>query len=360
MLAEMDILARLSDCRTTTISAVPTAPCPRQSRSVHGRHGSKARRPSKRAGCMAALTVKERLPGASVPVRPAASEKVNGKTVVVTGSSQGIGRATAMRFAREGYNVVVVARPSSYLEEAVQELQKLAGRRCASLAVPCDITNTADVHRLVEVVCDTYDSVNVVINNAGICMSGPLQDTSIEDFKEQMDVNFFGAVAVSKAFVGPLAQAAQENGSATLAFVNSFGGRMPLRNMPAYTASKFALAGFVDSIRPELSDSGIQIAQIHPGVVRSDFIRRAQWRGQDAQQSKARLEGMLYGQSHSMIVQTPEEVAEEVWQSVVQHRDEVFVGAFKAIYAGYRKTGTNPFLLGPSSKHSASAAPRTH
>ncbi len=80
---------------------------------------------------------------------------------------QGIGRATAMRFAREGYNVVVVARPSSYLEEAVQELQKLAGRRCASLAVPCDITNTADVHRLVEVVCDTYDSVNVVINNAG-------------------------------------------------------------------------------------------------------------------------------------------------------------------------------------------------
>lgn len=69
-----------------------------------------------------------------------------------------------------------------------------------------------------------------------------------------------------QGFLGALTQAAEDSGTATLAFVNSFGGRMPLRNMPAYTASKFALAGFVDSIRPELNDSGIQVAQIHPGL----------------------------------------------------------------------------------------------
>eukprot|EP00884_Botryococcus_braunii_P001904 jgi/Botrbrau1/11714/Bobra.0195s0042.1 len=357
----MDILTRLGDCRPSTVFVVPSILCPRQSRTLHGCHSTKACRPSKRVGIMvtrAVQTVEERLTGTSAPGSPAAFEKVKGKTVVITGSSQGIGRAVAMRFAREGYNVVVVARPSAYLEEAVQDLQKLSGRHSASLAVSCDITSTADVNRLAEVVCDTYDSVNVVVNNAGICMSGPLQDTSLEDFKQQMDVNFFGAVAISKAFMDALTRAAQDTGGATLAFVNSFGGRMPLRNMPAYTASKFALAGFVDSIRPELSDLGIQVAQIHPGVVRSDFIRRAQWRGQDAEESKARLEGMLYGQSGSMTVQTPEEVAEEVWQSVEQRRDEVFVGAFRAIYSGYRKTGANPFLLGPPSKHSASRAPR--
>lgn len=69
-----------------------------------------------------------------------------------------------------------------------------------------------------------------------------------------------------QAFIASLMHAVEKRGSSTLAFVNSFGGKMPLRNMPAYTASKFALAGYVDSIRPELGDAGIRVVQIHPGT----------------------------------------------------------------------------------------------
>lgn len=89
-----------------------------------------------------------------------------------------------------------------------------------------------------------------------------------QDYRDQMEVNFFGAVAMSKAFVPLLAATAARRPKAerpSLVMVNSFVGRMPANNMPAYTASKFALCGFTDSIRREVQDLGIHVAQVHPG-----------------------------------------------------------------------------------------------
>lgn len=125
-------------------------------------------------------------------------------------------------------------------------------------------------------------------------MTGALADTTVSDFVDQMNVNFMGAVTMTKgasdvtaetaspctrmpgdwmsvrAFVGfqaALEKAAkQPNGKPVVVNVNSFGGRIPLRSMSAYSASKFALAGFTDCIRPELADLGIHVAQVHPGA----------------------------------------------------------------------------------------------
>jgi len=133
-----------------------------------------------------------------------------------------------------------------------------------------------------------------------VCLNGTLENTAISDFVEQMNVNFLGAVTVTKGkqdgvlhltliaiilvwngsvlefslvgficimagFQPALMAAAARKQNAVLVNVNSFGGRIPLRNMAAYTASKFALAGFTDAIRPEFADLGIHVAQVHPG-----------------------------------------------------------------------------------------------
>lgn len=247
---------------------------------------------------------------------------------------------SALLFARRGYNVVVAARQPERLDAVAAEVTALAGasRPHAALAVPTDITDAASVSSLAEAVVARYESVDVLVNNAGVCCSGPFADTTLDDWHAQMSVNCLGAVAVTKAF-----QPAIERSKGVICMVNSFGGVMPLKNMTAYTASKYALAGFADALRYEMSGKGVHVAQVHPGVIASDFLERAQFRGDEGEAARERMDQML---SNGMpgVVQKPEEIADAVWTAVDGRKNEVIVGAvFNAAVAGYRLTGANPF-----------------
>ncbi|CAG9464651.1 unnamed protein product [Pedinophyceae sp. YPF-701] len=279
-------------------------------------------------------------------------KKVSGPTIIVSGGSQGTGLALAKIYAKKGYNVVLAARNEEVLQEAkgavLRELP--AGTTDAEdrvAAVPCDITSPSQVKALAQEVALRFEEVTVLANVAGVCMSGSFEDHSLEDFQSQMDVNFMGAVAVTQAFLPRLRETAKRKGRAHIAVVNSFGGRIPLRNMSAYTASKYALAGWTDVLRAELEGSGIKVTQVQPGVIKSAFMSRAQFRGADgakAQQSMAQmLENGVPG-----FTQTPEEVARDVQYGIENCKDEVVVGGvFKAILKSYRLTGANPFAIAP-------------
>ncbi|KAK9835233.1 hypothetical protein WJX81_007664 [Elliptochloris bilobata] len=279
---------------------------------------------------------------------PAGGSKYGGKTVVITGGSQGIGRAGAQRFSREGFNVVIAARNPALVEAAAEELAaapSARGRAGASLGVPTDITDEADVARLVERVAGTYSSVDVVVNCAGVCVTGSLSETPLAVFREQLDVNFLGAVAVTQGFQPALVAAAQRGAKPVLANVNSFVGKIPARQMPAYTASKFALAGWTDSIRPELADLGIHVAQIYPGVVRSNFLERAGFLGEGGPARRKQMEEML-SSGGGGIVQTPEQVGDAIWNAVAQRKDEVSVGLpFQLLGAMYKTFNINPLSM---------------
>lgn len=260
--------------------------------------------------------------------------KVPGRTAVVTGSSQGSGKATALALAKRGWNVVLLARQPERLAKAAAEVESVssAGRQGSVLAVPCDIGENAAVDALGAAVLEHFQNVDLLVNNAGVCQTASIEGTSVEDCERLMQTNFMGAMRVTKALLPAL-----KASKGTIVNVNSFGGVMPLRGMSAYTASKFALAGWSEALRSELEPTGVHVAQVHPGVINSNWLERAVFEKEDGAQ-KMRETLKLPG------VQTPEEIADAVLEAQEKQKSEVVVGGvFQAFVAAYRLTGVNPF-----------------
>ena len=221
-------------------------------RLFRGRHVAVA--PPTRASSSsggAATTTTTSAPDATTDDGAPIVPKIKGKTAVVTGGSQGCGRATALALAREGYNVVVVARDAERCESAATAVAAAAGRPEAGRAVPADISDVTSVNEMARQIVERYEEVTLVVNNAGACCTMPFEDTDDEAWDWQMQTNVLGAVRVTRALLPSLRAAAAaakpgasaNDGGAAIIFVNSFGGVIPLRGMSAYTASKFALAG---------------------------------------------------------------------------------------------------------------------
>ncbi|CAE7659589.1 unnamed protein product [Symbiodinium sp. CCMP2592] len=261
-----------------------------------------------------------------------------GPTVVISGASQGTGRALALKFAQDGYNVVLAARGAEALREAEDCCQAVLKPGRLSLSVPCDITSPDSIQLLLDTVVARFTDVRVVVCNAGVCMTGDFLNTSLEDFQSQLNVNFLGHVTTVRAFLPELLRQKERSGPApTVCFVNSFGARVPLPDMTAYCAAKYALQGFADSLRLELAARGVHVATVHPGVIRSDFRTRAQWRG-SAGSRKSAMDTLLDGKSpvSSLVTQSVEEVAEAAYEAVKTRQNEVVVGMpFRTMLTAY-------------------------
>eukprot|EP00898_Chlorokybus_atmophyticus_P003553 jgi/Chlat1/4199/Chrsp27S04292 len=261
--------------------------------------------------------------------------KVGGKTVVITGGSQGSGRAAARLFAKEGFNVVVIARKPERLQAVADEITANAKRESAALAVPGDISDRESVKQAAKKVFEKYANVDVLVNCAGICVYGSFLDTTDEDWDKLLGVNLLGAVNLSKVFLPALLKS-----KGTLINVNSFAARIPIKGMSAYTASKYALKGLTECLRYDYGKQGVHVAQVHPGVIASDFLERAEFRGENVDEAKKQLQQVL-----SMpTAQKPEDIAKAIWDAYTYKKDEVVVGAlFSAAIRGYEMFGVNPF-----------------
>jgi short-subunit dehydrogenase len=249
-------------------------------------------------------------------------------TVLITGASQGIGKATALLFAQNGYDIVLAAREPDRLNTVAQEI-RTKGRD--ALAVPTDVTDPQQVNALVERALAAYGSIDVLINNAGICMSGPFEKTSVEDWRRIMDVNLWGYIYTVQALLPQFL--AQEAG--TIVNVGSFGGKVPLPYMTAYCTSKYAVTGFTETLRLELEPKGIHVCGVHPSVTNSAFLERSIFRGQDdreIQQRQQQMQQML----NSTLTSQPEDVAKAIWEVVKHPQVEVVVGTGALATATYR------------------------
>ena len=239
-------------------------------------------------------------------------------TAVITGASAGIGQATAILLAEKGYNLVLAARTNDRLEAVARQIKELGGQ---VLAVPTDVTDVKQVNNLVEKALHTYELVDILINNAGICMTAPMTQTSLEDWQKILNVNLWGYIYPIHALLPHFLS----RHCGTIVNVGSFGGKMPLPNMTAYCTSKYAVTGLTETLRLELEPKGIHVCGVHPSVTNSDFLERAVFRGQEeksSEQMRSSMEEML----KSPLASQPEDVAKAIWNLIDHPQAEVVVG----------------------------------
>lgn len=241
-----------------------------------------------------------------------------GQHVLITGASQGAGKATALQFAAKGWDVTLAARSPDRLHAVAQTIQT-SGQQ--ALAIPTDVGDAEQVATLVEKALDAFGQVDVLINNAGICLTGPMANTTLADWHQILDTNLWGCIHTIQAVLPAMVQ----RGQGTIINVGSFGGKMPLPQMTAYCTSKYALTGLTETLRLELASQGIHVGIVHPGVINSDFLERAQFRGQTAAAASDRQQQMAQLLESSWVSQ-PEDIAQAVWKAVMQKQAEVVVG----------------------------------
>ena len=188
--------------------------------------------------------------------------RLTGRTVIVTGASSGIGRETAREFAKHGANVVLASRNREKLEAIAADIGEAAS------VVPVDVTDRLSVEALVRRTVEEYDAIDVLINNAGVGLFAPVADGNLENARHLFDVNFWGAVNCIQA-VTPY-MTSQRRGH--IVNVSSVAGHISPPHMGMYAASKHALAALSNSLRVELSGSGIGVSTIYPGLTETSFM----------------------------------------------------------------------------------------
>ncbi|MEH2248334.1 SDR family NAD(P)-dependent oxidoreductase [Nostoc sp.] len=250
-------------------------------------------------------------------------------TVLITGASEGIGKATALLFSRQGYDLVIAARHAEGLEAVAQELQSFGG--AVPLTVICDVTDASQVHTLVQKALEHYGYIDVLINNAGIFASGPVEQFSLSDWHQIIDTNLWGYIHTSNALLPHFLQ----RGSGTIVNLSSIGGKVPTAYLVPYCTSKFGVTRLTEALQVELQPKGIHVCGIHPNLIKSSLMERAVFRGKDEQDAQSRRE-QLENVFKNPLVEKPENVANAIWDAVKNKKPEVMVGSANLSQALYR------------------------
>jgi 3-oxoacyl-[acyl-carrier protein] reductase len=222
--------------------------------------------------------------------------ELSGKVALVTGASQGAGRAIALRLAREGTAVALVARRPERLDQVAREIEVAGGR---ALAAPADVADPDAIGRAIEVAEARFGGLDILVNNAGISLAGPSDGYPLESWHRVLDTNLTGAFVASRAAYGAL----KRRGGGHIVAIASGAGRQGYPRMAAYCASKFGLIGLMQSLAAEWGPDRIKVSTILPGSILTDF-------GGRSTADRARDEGRKYIQ--------PEDVADAVVYLITQ------------------------------------------
>jgi len=196
--------------------------------------------------------------------------KTTGKRVLITGASSGIGFALAAEFARKKARVVMTSRDLVRLENAARELSHAFPRSPAPVTVQSDVTDQDSARRLIRTCVDDLGGVDILVNNAGIGVYGDAVRTSLEDFREVMEVNFFGGLRCVLEALPVMRKA----GRGHIINIASVAAKHGVPYLAAYSASKAAVVALSQSLRAELARDGISVMIVYPGYTETEFFRK--------------------------------------------------------------------------------------
>ncbi len=188
------------------------------------------------------------------------------RVVVVTGASSGIGRETAIAFAKEGAKTVLVSRSLDKLNKVAEQIDKTGG---SSFVVPTDVSSREEVSSMARAVVNKFGRVDILFNNAGRTFVGPIDSPDfMEDTKQMMDTDFFGTVNTTSVILGIM----KKSGKGHIINMSSIVGRKAFPKFGGYSAAMHAITAFTDALRQELHGTDINVSTIHPGLTQTSLF----------------------------------------------------------------------------------------
>ena len=253
------------------------------------------------------------------------------KVAAISGAGSGIGRAIALELAKEGASLAI----TDINEESVLETAELARAHGANvLAGRLDVADKDATFAWADEVAEHFGKVNLIFNNAGVALSSTIEDMSYEDFEWLFNINFWGVVHGTKAFLPHL----KASGEGHIVNISSLFGLVAVPGLAAYNTSKFAVRGFTETLRQELDmeDCGVSASCVHPGGIRTNIARNARMResmkkvvGEDLEKGRQNFE--------KLFSTTAETAAQTILRGVKRNHRRILVGTdAKTIDGGQR------------------------
>jgi len=239
-----------------------------------------------------------------------------GKTAIVTGAASGIGRALAISLARRGCHLAL----ADLNEAGLAETAVLAGTD--GVRISCHRLDVSDRRMIADfpaVVLGTHRGVDILVNNAGVALGGDFEHVSEADFEWLFDINFWGVVRMTRAFL-PLLRASED---ARIVNLSSLFGLIAPPGQTAYSASKFAVRGLSESLRHELEGSRIGVTVVHPGGIATAIARNARMSQQLPADELARMEARF----ERLLKMPPERAGEIIVRGIERRRPRIIVGS---------------------------------
>jgi NADP-dependent 3-hydroxy acid dehydrogenase YdfG len=198
------------------------------------------------------------------------TRRLDGTVALVTGASSGIGRATALELVREGASVALVGRRKDRLTELAAEISNVGGQ---TLVVPADISDAQTAAEAVDQTVETLGRLDILVNNAGLMLLGPVPGADLNDWRRMIDINLMGLMYTAHAAIPHLVKAAAQEPRQVADIVNigSLAGRNAYAMSAVYSATKFGVGAFSESLRQELARQHVRVSVVEPGSVDTEL-----------------------------------------------------------------------------------------
>jgi 3-oxoacyl-[acyl-carrier protein] reductase len=226
---------------------------------------------------------------------------IQGKTILITGASRGIGRAIALEFARQGaHRLILVARTHPHLVEVATQIEALG---VSAVPLALDLTQPVDVNITVAQAWRDYGPIHLLVNCAGVAYQTPFLQTQLPQVQEEMALNLLGLYTITRLIARRMATHRQ----GTIVNVSSLMGKIAAPTLATYSATKFAILGFTQALRGELAAHNIRVIALLPSLTETDMVQDFHW-------------------FRGVMPTTAENVAKALSQGLAQGTPEILVG----------------------------------